>query len=235
MLKDYFNLALEHGRKKQHSEAIECYKKAIALDVDDPDNYACLGTEYECVKEYQLAIEAFEKALELNPEFSLYYWHIGRNNIKLHKFHHAISNIEKAIELKPTDSKYYTSLAVAYHNLHEIVVAVFYYQLSVNLDANNEFSLDKLKQLLPEVSEYFDTITEAKSLLELDMMLSMDQLATIYFCKGCCEYFTGKESDSLESLRLAVNYGSENAKKVIKNILSNITSKLANTPEFQHP
>jgi len=49
-------------------QAIECYKKLIALDPKDPESYIKLGAVWRNLEEWDLAMEQFDKALMINPE-----------------------------------------------------------------------------------------------------------------------------------------------------------------------
>jgi len=52
-------------------QAIECYKKLIALDPKDPKSYMKLGDIWRNLEEWDLAMEQFDKALMINPENAL--------------------------------------------------------------------------------------------------------------------------------------------------------------------
>jgi len=51
------------------SEAERCFKKAIALNADEPRNYFYLGQIHKSREEYPLAREYFRKALEKRPNY----------------------------------------------------------------------------------------------------------------------------------------------------------------------
>jgi len=56
---------------KSPLQAIECYKRLIALDPKDQDSYIKLGSIWRNLEEWDLALEQFEKTLVINPENSI--------------------------------------------------------------------------------------------------------------------------------------------------------------------
>lgn len=62
--------AMESGDKPANiAEAERCFKKAIALNADEPRNYFYLGQIHKSREEYPLAREYFRKALEKRPNY----------------------------------------------------------------------------------------------------------------------------------------------------------------------
>jgi tetratricopeptide (TPR) repeat protein len=64
-------------------EAIDEYKKALAVDPEDENLYYNLGTAYMSAKMMDNAVEQFQKALELFPDF--------------HEAREALEKIKKAV------------------------------------------------------------------------------------------------------------------------------------------
>ena len=56
---------------KSPLQAMECYKKLIALDPKDQESYINLGVIWRNLEEWDLAIGQFEKTLVINPENSI--------------------------------------------------------------------------------------------------------------------------------------------------------------------
>lgn len=63
----YIDLGWEFHAKKQYDQAIEQFRKAIAMDGNAVDAYYGLGLSYKAKREKEAAIQAFEKVIALAP------------------------------------------------------------------------------------------------------------------------------------------------------------------------
>ncbi len=86
---------------KQYVRAIECFKKALAVNPYFTDCYRKLGVIYQRRKMYEESIRAYEQALYLEPDSP--YIHISLGDIyeRVGMRDKAILQYEKAIELEP--------------------------------------------------------------------------------------------------------------------------------------
>ena len=79
------NLGMEYANKGIHDKALVNYRKAIALDPQNPVAYHDIAGTYRDTGHIQLALENFQKAIKLNPNFiftyrslASLYWQLGQ-------------------------------------------------------------------------------------------------------------------------------------------------------------
>lgn len=105
-----YHLADLYERSAQYPQAIEAYKKVVALKPDMGYAYFKMGTAYNRIEKPAEAAEAFEKAVKYMPDFAVAYNNLGVAYGKLGKLDEEIAALKKAVELRP-------SYAVARYNL----------------------------------------------------------------------------------------------------------------------
>lgn len=105
-----YHLGDLYERSAQYPEAIEAYKKVVALKPEMGYAYFKMGTAYNRIDKPAEAAEAFEKAVKYLPNFAVAYNNLGVAYGKLGKLDDEIAALNKAIELRP-------SYAAARYNL----------------------------------------------------------------------------------------------------------------------
>ena len=97
--------------RKKPKEAIEMYKKAIAIAPNAAGMYINIGREYILFYERQgdkenlnLAKDYLKKAIELNENVYDAYQYLGKVFLELEDYGNAIAILEKVIKIKPAAS-----------------------------------------------------------------------------------------------------------------------------------
>jgi len=90
-------------RTKSYDQAIEAYKKGLALKPDDAAVYNQLGNIYGAEKKIPEATEALTKAAQLNPQMaSKAYFNMGANLVNTGSADKASEFFKKATDADPT-------------------------------------------------------------------------------------------------------------------------------------
>lgn len=91
--------------KKQYSEALASFNKAIELDPEDPSGWFGKGGVLDSLGQYEEALISFDKAIELTDKITFkwaYPWNAkGCTLINLERYGDAIKEFDKALELDP--------------------------------------------------------------------------------------------------------------------------------------
>lgn len=89
---------------RQYDEALEDYRRALALAPNDPEVLQPIGWVLRRQGEWQEALRHFERALERDPlHFELLFSSMGLSNMRLRNFGEARRHLEKAAALNPED------------------------------------------------------------------------------------------------------------------------------------
>jgi adenylate cyclase len=110
----YIDGRLRWGKSTADSykRAIECAKKALALDPEDPFAHAILGTVYLFQRKYDEAIAEGQRAISIAPNFADGYLILSQMMLYSGRFEEALTLIEKGIRLYPNPRVAYPIILV---------------------------------------------------------------------------------------------------------------------------
>ena len=109
-----YHLADLYDRNNQYEEAIETYRKVVALKPTMGYAYLKMGTAYDRLNKPEEAIREFKKAAKLMPKNPVVYNNMGVAYGKLSKYHEEISSLKKALSLRASYSAAAYNLGVTY-------------------------------------------------------------------------------------------------------------------------
>ncbi|PIE33330.1 hypothetical protein CSA56_12225 [candidate division KSB3 bacterium] len=151
---------------------IEYYRKAIAIDGNNPVLHASLA-EYYCrlgkktphaEKWYRLAAETYRKMIPLNRYDATTYYYLGQMYDHLNRIDEAIEMFRQAIAYNPRFAFYYEVLGKYYLSLGGRAQAIDVFRQALQLDPSRmedilqtcrqrNFAYDELRQLVPEEAD----------------------------------------------------------------------------------
>ncbi len=110
-----FVLESQGGR---YDEAIEAYKKAVAINPNLTFVYLSIGVNYRQLKNYDAALEYFALATKINEQNEVAdpipYLGIARTYSQIGEFFIAARNVMRALEITPEDPYVYSELGLVY-------------------------------------------------------------------------------------------------------------------------
>jgi tetratricopeptide (TPR) repeat protein len=123
-----FDKGYKASLAERYDEAIEYYKKAIAMNPDYADAHANLGVTYMNKGRLDEAIVALKKALALDAQKAGVQYNLGLLYDKKGKIDEAISAYEKSIAINPGFARAYQNLGIAYFDkdLKSMAAECFY-------------------------------------------------------------------------------------------------------------
>ncbi|GAB4276749.1 MAG: tetratricopeptide repeat protein [Candidatus Promineifilaceae bacterium] len=129
------DLAYVHHSRGELGDAIELYKRSIAL-YPTAEAYTYLGWAYSMIGQLGAAIEYCEKAIELDPDFGNPYNDIGAYLIDLEEWEAAIPWLEKALVAKRYDTPHFPcyNLGRVYEHLGRYREALTCYNEALAID-----------------------------------------------------------------------------------------------------
>jgi tetratricopeptide (TPR) repeat protein len=102
-LKDIILKGNEHIYKKEYSEAIRWYDKAIKIDPNDASAWTNKGLALDKIGKHKGAIECFDKALQVDPNNPYAWTNKGYVLHGLGKYKEAIQYYDKALQVDPNN------------------------------------------------------------------------------------------------------------------------------------
>lgn len=129
----YFRLGNNYLGAKQYDQAIEAYKKAIAVLPLVSYAHNGLGLAYVGLKKYQEGVAELKEAIRLEPGDPTAYFNLGTTYVSLKEYPKAVATLQQLIRLKPDRDYAHLYLGFAYRAMKEYDKAVTAYREAARL------------------------------------------------------------------------------------------------------
>ena len=129
-----YHLADLYDRNEQYAEAIETYKKVVALKPGMGYAYFKMGTAYDRLNKPAEAVEAFKKTVSLMPKNAVAYNNLGVAYGKLGKLNDEIAALQQAVKIRPNYSSGRYNLGITYLKTGNKKAALKEYELLKDFD-----------------------------------------------------------------------------------------------------
>jgi tetratricopeptide (TPR) repeat protein len=153
---------------KRPEEAIEQFKKAIALDPNYAYAYNNWGSALSALKRPEEAIELFKKAVTLDPNYAYAYNNWGNALYTLKRPAEAIEQFQKAVSLDPNDAVAYNNWGNALYTLKRPAEAIEQYKKAIALDPKYAFAYNNCGSALFALKRPEEAIELFKNAIALD-------------------------------------------------------------------
>jgi Flp pilus assembly protein TadD len=182
------DLLMAHQR---YQAAIEMYKKAPR---DSPDAWNKMGVAYQLMFNTEEAMRCYQKALKLNPKSASAMNNLGAVYVTLKNYSAAERSYRKAMKLDPKTAIFHKNLGTALLADHKYKKGWDAYKAALDLD--------------PAIFDHSSSfrIQNPSSVQDRGAM-------NYYMAKGCVR--AGMNDRAVEYLRMALNEGFTNPKKII--------------------
>ena len=140
--KRYWNaLASAQFMSEEYDASVTSSEYALAIDPDDPESLLSKANGLYRLENYEAALTYFERYSEKVDFDEFGHLHQGTSLINLGRYEEAITRLEKAEEVAVKDSQYlpeiYQELAFAYSELKRPESALYYIDMTQNLDCDH--------------------------------------------------------------------------------------------------
>ncbi|MEG4857830.1 tetratricopeptide repeat protein [Microcoleus sp. K1-B6] len=150
----YSHQGTESLNKKNYTQALTSFYKALTLNPNLSSAYFGLGQTLKWQKLTTTAIVSFQQAIELNPNYGDYYHWLGECCVQLNKIETAIDAYQQAIKLNPKAAHPYRGLAYAYQKKDNWDEAMTLYQKSLELNPKYVLAYNQLGEALVQREEW---------------------------------------------------------------------------------
>jgi tetratricopeptide (TPR) repeat protein len=217
----YFNLGNAYLGLDKYTKAIEAFGKCIDLDGDDPIALCYMGECHEQLNELDLAKHYYNRSLELAPNLPDAWLGLGIVKDLEGDTREGLTLILKANELDPDNPGIYHVLAGAYEKLEERETANDYYEMSLNLDPDDEECLINYTNFIK-----VESVLDALKFIEAHEKVTAEN-EIIPILKVSVLYELGRKDESLALFKECLE---ENREKALE--LFDINPSLKNVSEF---
>lgn len=199
--KEWFDKGKSLRDEKKYKEAVDAFKKTVALTPNDPQALHELGWCYNELEMYQQALDALTKEGNNNPKvISAYFEEMGHALKGLKKYDDAIIYFNKAIVDDPTYSLPYKERGYSYFIKRDYEKALNDFKKYESLKENisdADFYYDKA-WCLNEIGKYEDAAQSLNKCIQLDFTYT-----NAYSELGFSYYMLQRNDEALTNYKLA--------------------------------
>jgi tetratricopeptide (TPR) repeat protein len=184
----------EHYYKREYSEAISWYDKAIKIDPNLSQAWNNKGTAFGILEKYQEATECFEKALEIDPNDAKAWNNKGIVLDKLGKYQEAIEHYDKATEFEPNGAYAWYNKGSVLSILGKYQEAIEHYDKAIGIDPNYTNAWNNKGLAFDKLGKY------QEALESYDKAIKIDPDHTVAWNgKGSALYQLGRYQEAIKS------------------------------------
>jgi len=150
------NLGLALAKRGAVMQAIEHYRKALALKPDHPEAHNNLGLALAGLGRYDQALRHYQEALKYDPVYVPALNNLGKEMRRRGRLNEAAAHYRLALEVQPDSSEVHNNLGVALAVQGRIEEAVEHFRKALTLDpgyVSAARNLDRARKILAEKSK----------------------------------------------------------------------------------
>ena len=117
-------------------EAIDAYKKGIAINPDYVEAYNNMGNTLKNQDKLEEAIKAFKKAIAINPNYAEAYNNMGNTLKNQDKLEEAIEAFKKSIKIKPKNAEAHNNMGNTLQDQDNLEEAIEAYRKAIAINPN---------------------------------------------------------------------------------------------------
>jgi len=155
----YYKLASEYSLTERKDEAIQCFKKAIALNPTFVGAYNDLGVAFADQGNLAEALACYNRALAINPDYYLAHNNIADAMHRLGRLDEAVDACRKAIALSPLLPYPHNNLGLSLSNLGKYDEAKVSLRKALEIMPDYLEALNNLGNILKQEGDYEGAIS----------------------------------------------------------------------------
>ena len=178
----YNLLGAAYSNSNKHLEAINVYKKGLALDSLNEEILINLGKSYSKLEEYKNAYDCFSKAIKIKPNNPNAIFEIGLLELKKNNYQESILKFTLAIEYNSKFFQAFYNRAIAYNYLGDLNNAQLNYFAAIKINENYYQAYNNLGSILIKNKKIDDAINVLENAIQLkpDYVAALTNLGVAY-------------------------------------------------------
>jgi tetratricopeptide (TPR) repeat protein len=196
---DYFQQAESFKQQKAYKQAIDSYKRAIAIDPEYTIALNNLGEVYLRLGDNRNAVRFLSEAINSNQAYALAFFNRGLANRRLGNFKQAVYDFNRTIDLKPDLIGAYIERGTARLDQGDLQGAFNDFNLAIQKDPDNQKSYNRRGLAWLNIKEYKKAIADFSKAIQLS-----PSYAWAYNNRGLAYYYSGQFKLSMEEFDKAL-------------------------------
>jgi len=167
-LRETFNLAYEHYKKREYESAISFCNKILNVDPSHFDTNFLLSSISAIMGDFEKSKIFLTKAIEINPDNVNAYNNLGNIEMQLKNYEKAKNAYEKAISIVPKHLNAHSNLGILYFNSKNYIEAIKYFEKAIEIKPNYGTGYYNLGNIYVELKKYQKAISSYQKALEIN-------------------------------------------------------------------
>ncbi len=193
--------SFESGQVKQ---AVENYRKALAINENSPEANAGLGISYARLGDLKLAVEFLEKALKLSPGCGMLANWLADAFFDQGDLDRAVEFYSQAIRLNAMDSNAHNDMADVFRIRGDFKKALELYEKTIQIDPLDTNAMLERAQCLIQLQQ------DEQAFAALDQLIlgfpSSRDCSTALVIKGTLNMRAGRHAEALANFKQALDF-----------------------------
>ena len=192
-LAEWFHRGNASFMQKDYFQAIDCYRRALALSPGTPELHFNLGNTFLELKNWDEAIVCFQRTLALAPDFTDAHANLGIAYYKQKSIEQAIACYRRACELAPDRADIFYNLGLACQDIQRSEEAIGWYRLALAVRPDFAEAHINLGHALQELGEL-----EAAAHAFGQALFHRPDDADAYYNLGCLRHLQHRPAEAIE-------------------------------------
>jgi tetratricopeptide (TPR) repeat protein len=137
-------------RQKKFDEAKEAYRKALAINADDPSALSGMGNALNGERKLDEAVAAYRQAIEIDSDYQYAYYGLGNALHDQKKFDESTVAYRRVIEIDPKFASAFNGLGNSLYWQGKLDEAMAAYRTGIEIDAKLAFAHSGIGNILRE-------------------------------------------------------------------------------------
>jgi tetratricopeptide (TPR) repeat protein len=151
-----YNVGADHFKNGRLDPAIDCFKRAVAVDAEFYRGWAYLGMAYAQAGQVDAAIEAYRKCIDINGQYHKALNNVGELYLRKGLLDYASMVFKMATEAAPEQGHYFYNLGITYAEIGMRPQAEAAFVEAVRLDPSDVGTAMELSQVRFNLKKYAD-------------------------------------------------------------------------------
>lgn len=200
LLEGRLNLGHALQALHRHTEAIEQFQAAIAIDATSSHAFNNLGNSLGAVGRNEDALDAYRKTIELDPTLAVAHINFGNTLRQMGRHGEALEEFRRAMEINPKDPRALNGLGLAYQAFNRQAEAIETFKLAIAVDDTYPEAMNNLAIAYQQLGRYHDAISTYNELTK-----KHPELSQAYFNLGSLLQLLSRHDEAVTAFREALN------------------------------
>jgi len=199
------NLGAAFQADGRYDEALEHYRRALALQPDYAPAYNNMASAFRAKGDVRQAVSTYEEALRVRPDYAEAHYNLANALLDAGKSEEAVDHFERALRSMPASADVHNNLGIALAGQGRLKEAAAEFRDALRLDPNSAKAHRNLGDTLASLGAPDESIDHLRMAVEID---PSDSAAHYDLASGLLE--AGRLDEAIAEFRAALKLAPDN-------------------------